>query len=182
MTLQLVNIENNLIANGTPTNVAENDVARLMHYLHCVFRVLEYTDQNAQRYRDYHNWSSLNEAEQLGVLILAMTLRFDQLDDKVFFHSEELCRGMTNKFYALNEVRKQLLVNQSIVVAGRSCRVKQIMTYTSFFKTNCYYEPVKRLTQHFRQQQRQTNPPQPSRVPRPKPTGHPPTSKTCLIL
>ena len=122
MTLQLVNIENNLIANGTPTNVAENDVARLMHYLHCVFRVLEYTDQNAQRYRDHHHWSSLNEAEQLGVLIVAMTLRFDQLDDKVFFHSEELCRSMTSKFCASNEVR---IVSETSIIKPETMVQKQ---------------------------------------------------------
>ena len=160
MTLRLVNIENNLIPNGNPTYVSDNDVARLMHYVHCVFRVIEYTHRDAHRYRDYQNWSSLNEAEQCFVLILAMAFHIDQLDGKVLFHSEELCRGMINKFYALNKVCNQLLVKQSIVVAGRTCRVKQIMTYTKSFRKNNFIEPVKRLSERFKQQQVQKPSPQ----------------------
>ena len=43
----------NLRPTGVQTTVPDDDVARLMYYLHCVFTAIEYEDQDVRRYRDY---------------------------------------------------------------------------------------------------------------------------------
>ncbi len=45
-------------------NVPDNDLARLMYYLHCVFCAIEYKDQDVRKYRDYRNYDELSYAEQ----------------------------------------------------------------------------------------------------------------------
>lgn len=87
------------------TTVPDDDVARLMYYLHCVFLVIEYEDQDVSRYRDYRNYASLSYQGQRMIWFLASTLSPDEFDEKVFFHSDELCGDMGNKFYELSEVR-----------------------------------------------------------------------------
>jgi len=77
--------------------IPDNDLARLMYYLNCVFTAIEYNDQDVQRYRDYRNWSLLSGAEQRMVLVLALALSPDEFDGKVFFHSDQLCGDSGNK-------------------------------------------------------------------------------------
>ncbi|CAF4462478.1 unnamed protein product, partial [Rotaria magnacalcarata] len=48
---------------SVPANVPNNDVARLMYYLNCVYTVIEYNDNNIRRYRNCQNWSSLSSEE-----------------------------------------------------------------------------------------------------------------------
>ncbi|CAF1277076.1 unnamed protein product [Rotaria magnacalcarata] len=132
--------------------VPDNDLARVMYYLNCVFSAIEYKDQDVRRYRDYRHWSLLSEAEQRMVLVLALALSPDEFDGKVFFHSDELCGDSGNKFYELSQVRHQLLAVQSIVIAGQTRHVKKIMTYRMSWIQSNYIEPVKRLASYFNQQ------------------------------
>ena len=134
--------------------VPDNDLARLMYYLNCVFTAIEYNDQDVRKYRNYHNWSLLNNAEQRMVYLYASALSPDIFDGKVFFNSDQLCVDSSNKFYEFSQVRHQLLAVQSILVAGQTRQVKKIMTYKMSWITNCYYGPMQRLKSFFEQQQR----------------------------
>ena len=137
------------------TKVPDDDVARLMYYLHCVFTAIEYKDQDVRRYRDYQEYDSLSYQEQRMVWFLASTLSPDEFDDKVFFHSDELCGDRGNKFYELSQVRHQVLAVQSVLIAGQTRRVKQIMTYKMSWMKKNYYEPIERLGFRLRPQPRQ---------------------------
>jgi hypothetical protein len=180
----LVSNEYGLRPTSSRVTVPNNDVARLMYYLHCVFHVIEYNDQDVRRYRDYHNWSLLSDAEQRVVFLLALTFNPDELDGKVFFHSDELCGDWGSKCFELSEVRHQLLAVQSIVVAGRTRQVKQIMTYKKTCIQYYYTDPVKRLT-HFFNQQRQAAAARAravtARSARPTYVYPKPTSDVCVI-
>ncbi|CAF1458566.1 unnamed protein product [Adineta ricciae] len=144
----------NLRPTSSRATVPDNDLAKLMYYLNCVFSAIEYTDQDVRRYRDYRNWSFLTNAEQRMVLVLALALSPDGFEGKVFFHAEELCGDSGNKFYELSEVRHQLLAVQSIIVAGQTRQVKKIMTYRMSWMRANYVEPVKGLAAYFEQQNR----------------------------
>ena len=135
--------------------VPDNDLARLMYYLNCVFAAIEYNDQDVRRYHNYRNWSLLSDAEQRMVLMLALALSPDQFDGKVFFHSDELCGDSENKFYELSQIRNQVVAVQSIFIAGQTRHVKKIMTYKMCWMQRYYVEPVKGLAQYFQRQKEQ---------------------------
>ena len=147
--------QNRLRSKGVRVAVPDDDVARLMYYLDCVFTAIEYEDEDVSRYRDYDEYDSLSYQEQRMVWILASTLSPDEFDDKVFFHSDELSENGGNEFYDLSQVRHHLLAVQSILVAGQTRRVKQIMTYTMPSMQRNYYGPIQRLGFRFRPQPRQ---------------------------
>jgi hypothetical protein len=162
--------------------VPDNDLARLMYYLNCVFSAIEYKDQDVRRYRDYRNWSLLSGAEQRMVLVLALALSPDEFDGKVFFHSDQLCGDSGNKFYEFSQVRHQLLAVQSIVVAGQTRHVKKIMTYKMSWIQYNYVEPIKGLAYYFEQQRQAAAARAASaRSARPMYTYSNPNSDACVI-
>ena len=125
--------------------VPDNDLARLMYYLNCVFYTIEYEDQDVRKYSDYQRWWMLSHAEQRVVWFLALTFSPDEFDGKVFFHSDALCGDSSNKFYEFSQVSNQLLAVQSILIAGQTRQVKKIMTYRMSWIQNNYLDPMKRL-------------------------------------
>lgn len=152
MALHIYRDQFGLRPTSSRATVPDNDLARLMYYLNCVFSAIEYNDQDVRRYRNYQNWSFLNESEQRTVLVLALALSPDEFDGKVFFQSDELCGDSSNKFYELSQVRHQLLAVQSIFIAGQTRHVKKIMTYKMSWIQAYYAEPVKNLAAYFNQQ------------------------------
>lgn len=139
-------------------NVPPNDIARLMYYLNCACSAIEYNDNDIGRYRNYNNWSQLSTEEVRLLIVLCYTLSPDLFDNKVFFQSDALCGDSPNKFFEINQVRHQLLAVQSIVVAGRTCRVNQIMTYKMNWMHFYYLNPMKNLAQRFNNQNQRRAP------------------------
>lgn len=126
-------------------SVPDNDVARLMYYFHCVCSAIEYTDNDMQRFRNYHNWRSLSYTEVRLLVALCYALSPDVFNDKVFFQSDALCGNSSNKFYEISQVSHQIMAVRSIVVAGRTRRVNSIMTYKISWMRNNYFGPMQRL-------------------------------------
>ncbi|CAF3609155.1 unnamed protein product [Rotaria socialis] len=135
--------------NSVDANIPDNDVARLMYYFNCVCSAIQYNDSDVRRFRNYRNWASLSFEEIRVLLALCITISPDVLDGKVFFHSDALCGNSQNKFYEISQVSNQLLAVESIVIAGRRCRVSQIMTYKMSWMYNYYLNPVQRLASRF---------------------------------
>lgn len=134
---------------SVPITVPDSDVARLMYYLNCVCQAIEYTDNDIDRYRAYRNWSSLSTEEVRVLLVLCLTFSPDVFNNRVFFQSDALCAGSQNKFYEISQIRHQVLVVQSIVVAGRTRQVNRIMAYQLSWMRNNYWNPIQRLAQRF---------------------------------
>jgi hypothetical protein len=130
---------------GVSASIPNNDVARLMYYFNSVCQAIEYTDNDMQRYRNYHNWSSLSSREVRLLVALCYTLSPDVFNNKVFFQSDALCGNSSNEFYEISQVSHQLLAVRSIVVAGRTRRVNKIMTYTMPWMRDYYLGPMMRL-------------------------------------
>lgn len=130
-------------------NVPNNDVARLMYYFNCVCSAIQYNDTDVSRYRNYQNWSYLSSEEIRVLLVLCLTISPDVLDNKVFFHSDALCGNSPNRFFEISEVSNQLLAVESIVIAGRRCRVTSIMTYKMSWMHTNYINPIKRVAAQY---------------------------------
>jgi hypothetical protein len=138
-------------------NVPNNDIGKLMYYLNCVC----YNDNDIKRYTDYSHWASLSDEEDQLVLSLALTLRPNLLIGKVFFESDALSRDMQGRFYEIGQVRQQLVVVPSLIVAGRTCQVHRILAFKQSWLKQHYFDPINRLQQRFRsQQERQRTRPQ----------------------
>ncbi|CAF1650472.1 unnamed protein product [Adineta ricciae] len=121
--------EFSLEENSVSVTVPNNDVARLMYYLNCVCTAIDCNrDPDIQRFTNYRSCP-------------------DVFDDRVFFHSDALCQGSSNKFYKVNQVRQHLLAAESIVIAGQVREVHQIMTYTMEWMKRNYFDPMQRLAQ-----------------------------------
>jgi hypothetical protein len=112
------------------TTVLNNDVARLIYYLNCVCTVIDCKgDADIQRFISYQNWRRLSNDEQKLLVNLCHTISPDVLHNKVFFQYNALCVNFDNEFYEISQVRNQLLVAESIVIAGRTRHVNKIMVH-----------------------------------------------------
>jgi hypothetical protein len=76
----------------------------------------------------------------------------DEFEDKVFFESDALCGNSGNEFYNIGQVQNRLLIVQSLMVAGRTRKVKSIMTYKRHWMVNNYFAPMNRLADRFNPQ------------------------------
>ncbi|CAF1241485.1 unnamed protein product [Adineta ricciae] len=140
--------EFSLEVDSVSVTVPSNDVARLMYYLNCVCTAIDCNrDPDLQRFTNYRNWYSLSISEQKELLVLCYTFSPDVFDDRVFFHSDVLCQGSSNKFYKVSQVRQQLIAAESIVIAGQVREVHKIMTYTMGWMKTFYIDPMQRLAQ-----------------------------------
>ena len=137
-------------------NVPNNDIAKLMYYLNCVCYCINYNDNDIQRYTNYSRWASLSDQEDRMVFILAVSLSPDLFIGKVFFPSDELSRGMTGRFYEIGQIRHQLVVVPSLVIAGRTCQVNRILAFKQEWLKEYYIDPINRLTQRFGPRQQST--------------------------
>ena len=130
--------------------VPNNDIANLMYYFSCVCNEVE-CDMTPQmrRLANYSNYSNITINEVRQLIALCYVFSPDVFVDKVFFHSDALCGNSSNKFYEISQVSNRLLAVSSIVIAGQTRRVNQIMTYTMAWMKNNYIEPMLRLVQRF---------------------------------
>lgn len=134
---------------GNTVNVPDAPIAKIMYYIDCVCTVIDYKDGDISRYRNYSNWANMSDEEDRLIFILALALSPDELEDKVFFNSPQLCPESSNQFYEIGQVKNQFLVVQSIVIGGRQRQVKKIMAYKQIWMKNNYYDPLRALAFRF---------------------------------
>jgi hypothetical protein len=91
----------------------------------------------------------MSDEEDRLIFVLALALSPDELEDKVFFNSPQLCPDATNEFYEIGQVRRQLVIVQSIIIGGQQRRVKKIMAYKQSWMQNNYYQPMRSLAFRF---------------------------------
>jgi hypothetical protein len=139
---------------GTTVSVPDNDVARCMYYLNCVCAVIDYNDANIRRYTNYREYWRLSNDEVEIVYRLCLTLSPDEFEDKVFFQSDAMCGSSANNFFEISQVQNRLGVVGSIVIAGRSRQVTNIMTYKMSWMRANYFGPMSRLADRFNPERR----------------------------
>ncbi|CAF2941982.1 unnamed protein product [Rotaria sp. Silwood2] len=134
---------------GRNVTIPNADIAKIMYYIDCVCTMIEYNDRDIQRYRNFSNWANMSDEEDRLIFILALALSPDELEDKVFFNSPQLCPNSNNQFYEIGQIKNQLLVVQSVFIGGQQRHVKKIMAYKQAWMQNFYYEPMRNLAFRF---------------------------------
>jgi hypothetical protein len=118
-----------------------------MYYFNCVCITVSCDDDPEIRcFTNYRNWSRLSIDEQKRLLVLCYALSPDVFEDKVFFQSDALCQGSSNRFYEISQVRHQVLAVLTIIVAGRTRQVNKIMAYTMSWMHYCCIQPMQELS------------------------------------
>lgn len=135
---------------GQRITVADNDIAKLMYYLQCVCTTIECNDEpEIRRFTNHSNWRSLSVDEQRQLVLFCYTFSPDMFEGKVFFQNDALCMDCSNEFYEISQISNQLVAAQSIIIAGRTRRVNNIMAYKMSWMRNNYLEPMRRQAQRF---------------------------------
>ena len=127
---------------GSTTTVPDNDLAKLMYYLDCVFAVIQY--DGAERYTNYREYYSLTSAEEDTVLYLAGLFNPKLMVDSYLFlvNPRIIPENKSNQFYELTDSRIGIHVNSEIMIGGVSRRVLQIMACTEEWLSRNYFIPV----------------------------------------
>ena len=130
---------------GRSVYIPNNDYAKLMYYLSCVFTVIQY-DENS-KFTDYEHYYLLTEEEEKGLMVLALLLNPKLfLDANIFIYEPNLIpSGYTNEFYKITDERIGVHVNQEIFIAGRAVRVLKIMALNSSWLENNYFKPMENI-------------------------------------
>ena len=93
----MVSEEVGLKRTGEPVNVANDPRAKLMYYLQCVSTLLELDDAGLRSLIAAGQHHTLTAAEETVLLRLALLFSPDELDNKVFFESDERCGARPQK-------------------------------------------------------------------------------------
>ncbi|CAF0775026.1 unnamed protein product [Rotaria sordida] len=134
---------------GKNVTIPNADIAKIMYYIDCVCTVIDYNDREIQRYRNYSNWANMSDAEDRLIFILALALSPDELENKVFFNSPQLCPNSNNQFYEIGQIKNQLLIVQSLFIGGQQRNVKKIMAYKPAWMQTFYLQPMRNLAFRF---------------------------------
>ena len=130
---------------GIKVEVPNNNLARLMYYLSCIFNVIQYNDNNDLS--DYKHYYNLNQEQKKTVYALAIL--FDPkifLGAKIFILDNGALTGdFGNEFFKITDERVGVHVNQEIMIGGHSVKVLKIMACKTSWLENNYYNPLRGL-------------------------------------
>ena len=130
---------------GIKVEVPNNNLARLMYYLSCIFTVIQYNDnKELSEYKHYYN---LNQEQKKTVYALAVL--FDPkifLGAKIFILDNGALTGdFGNEFFKITDERVGVHVNQEIMIGGHSVKVLKIMACKTSWLEKNYYNPLRGL-------------------------------------
>ena len=130
---------------GSTTTVPDNDLAKLMYYLDCVFAVIRY--DNADRFTDYKNYYLLSTAEEQTVLGLAALFNPKIMSDlSLFLIGSRFVPSGGNQFYEVTNDKIGLHINSEVIIGGVSRKVLKVMGCTEEFLKSNYYNPIESYT------------------------------------
>ena len=138
-------------AYGTTTTVPNDNIAKLMYYLHCVLTVIEY-DGNNNKLTDYQHYYNLNNEEKKAVIQLAILFNPKLfIDASIFIVNQDLLPdSSSNQFYKITDERIGVHVNQQIMIGGRTVKVLNIMACNLSWLNRNYFTPLKNITNEIR--------------------------------
>ena len=127
---------------GQKVYVPDNDYARLMYYLSCVFTVIQYDADT--KFSNYNNYYLLTEEEKAALIVLVLLFQPEIfLDAHVFiFNSSLVPYGYSNEFYKITDEKIGVHVNQEIFISGKAVRVLKIMACNENWLRQNYINPL----------------------------------------
>ena len=137
------NLGLNVDVYGDNIRIPNDNVAKLMYYLDCVFTVIEYDKKN--KLTDYKYFNQLTNEEKQTIYELASLLEPKLFIDKgIFIVNHDLSsEHLQNKFINITDETIGINVNREIVIGGKIVKVLNIMVCDSSWLSNFYYTPLK---------------------------------------
>ena len=144
MAVVLIGKKDELTDISVKVTVPQNDTAKLMYYLLSVSLVvnLETLEDNIARLTDYNNHYLLTNDEKVKLLSLCKQFSPDVLDDKCFFHLDEIRGDLPNRFFLLNSTETAFVAAESVSIGAITVSVKTIMVYKMSWKIQYYTNPM----------------------------------------
>lgn len=127
---------------GATTTVPDNNLAKLMYYLDCVFGVIQIDEAN--KFTDYHRYYSLSKEEEQTVFKLALLFNPKIMTDLSLFvvNSNLLKPGFDNTFIELSDNRVGFHINSEVMIGGVARKVLKIMACNSSWLMENYIWPM----------------------------------------
>lgn len=128
--------------------VADNPTAKLMFYLHCVFKVVgkENLPYDVTRLCEFEQYYEMTRQDKQLILTFAEELGPSVVRDRIFFESSQLTGDdFGNCFYEVSQVSTTLAVSASITIGGVRHKVFRIMAYSNNFMERYYFSAVPQL-------------------------------------
>ena len=142
---------------GETTIVPDDDVAKLMYYLHCVDTVINYNE--IDKLSDYENYNllTIDDMTELFKLVLLFNPKIF-IDAGIFILDDSLLPyGFDNHFYQITDERIGVYVNNQIMIGGRTVQVLKVMVCNQRWLVRNYYRPWKNIFELTEKYQRYKN-------------------------
>ena len=143
----LCSLSLNMTDCSVTTSVANDDIARLMYYLHCVTVGvgLDILQDDLVRHQNYR---SLSPTRIALVIQTAADLSPDIFVDKLIFRDDDhevLERGERNKFVRISAACDIVSLQSDIFLMGKVRNATQVMFFDSSWLDSNYMQPIQRI-------------------------------------
>jgi Zinc finger, ZZ type len=130
---------------SSPVVVPDDDVARLMYYLHCVTVSLG-LDILEDDLVDYKNYRWLSHVRTELVFKSALWFSPDEFIDKLIFRDDDqiVTRTSSNKFCEVSVACDIVSLQRDVIIAGQVQNVTKVMFFKSSWLKTYYTHPLLR--------------------------------------
>lgn len=128
------------------TVVPNDDIARLMYYLHCIDACLNISSLNSAL-TDYKNYWRLSTQGRRLVIEWATLLNPRELIDKVIFLDDErvMTATLTNAICEISVACHIVSIGSTAIIAGGVKEISKVMFFRSEWLVNHYIKPLERI-------------------------------------
>ncbi|CAF1392733.1 unnamed protein product [Adineta steineri] len=130
-------------------NISLDDIGKIMYYLNRVCHCIDFNDLN--KYTNYFNYSSLSHEDQQFIFSLALCLSPDLFIGKIFFPDGKLSDHGKEKFC---QISCSSILPSPVIINGETYQTKRIFIFHEKWLNEYYLDPMNKLAQQFRCQQR----------------------------
>jgi len=126
--------------------VPNDDIARLMYYLHCIDTCLKIASLD-YALTDYRNYRRLSPQGRRLVVEWAMLLNPRELLDKVIFLDDEqvMTATLANAICEITVACRLISIRSTAIIAGGVQEISKVMFFRSKWLENYYIEPLERI-------------------------------------
>jgi hypothetical protein len=133
---------------GEDVTLPSDSRGRLMYYLHSVCSVLDFHENDIDRFTDYRSYPTLNAADDEKLVDWCKKFNPDIMKRQAFIEVDAgILAEYNNKFYEISVARSMIGAsatgNDAIVVGEKKIAIKSIMFHTSDWLSLNYYSPMR---------------------------------------
>ena len=134
-------------ATGQTVNVPNSPRAKLMYYLDCMCRVIDIDTREVELTNFANPWS-LSSGQEQALIALCLSLDPRELQGKCIFlvnDGDPRLNGCSNEFYSIESSTTGVAATNSVILGGKTLRVRKIMMFTESWIDKNYITPMKHL-------------------------------------